>query len=88
MTGSQNETDVTLFRMAGAHSPQEDIDKINDAIDLASDQDQMTWLTENGKRIAAIVPVEVAEFRQGMTRLGETMQKFEGLAGYSQEQET
>jgi len=31
------------------------------AIDLASDRDQMTWLTDHGKRIAAIVPVDVAE---------------------------
>jgi hypothetical protein len=34
---------------------------LEDAIDLASDQDQMTWLTDHGKRIAAIVPVDVAE---------------------------
>jgi hypothetical protein len=36
-------------------------DQIADAIDLASDQDKVTWITENGKRIAAIVPVDVAE---------------------------
>lgn len=35
--------------------------RVNDAIDLASDQDQATWLTEGGKRIAAIVPVDVLE---------------------------
>ena len=35
--------------------------RVNDAIDLASDQDQATWLTEDGKRIAAIVPVDVLE---------------------------
>ena len=35
---------------------------ILDAIDLASDQDQMTWITNGGKRIAAIVPVEQAEY--------------------------
>jgi hypothetical protein len=35
--------------------------RVNDAIDLASDQDQGTWLTEDGKRIAAIVPVDVLE---------------------------
>lgn len=34
---------------------------VQDAIDLASDQDQMTWLVSNGKRIAAIVPVDQAE---------------------------
>lgn len=34
---------------------------LQDAIDLASDQDRMTWLTDRGKRIAAVVPVEQAE---------------------------
>jgi hypothetical protein len=34
---------------------------IADAIDLASDQDQITWLTDHGKRVAAIVPVDVAD---------------------------
>lgn len=34
---------------------------LRDAIDNASDQDRSTWLAENGKRIAAIVPVDVAE---------------------------
>jgi hypothetical protein len=32
-------------------------DRVADAIDLASDQDQHTWLTEKGKRIAVIMPV-------------------------------
>jgi hypothetical protein len=36
-------------------------DELLDAIDLASDQDQMTWLLSDGKRIAAIVPVSEAE---------------------------
>ena len=35
--------------------------KLIEAIDLASDQGQVTWLTDGGKRIAAIVPVDVAE---------------------------
>jgi hypothetical protein len=35
--------------------------KLRDAIGLASDQDQITWLTEGGRRIAAIVPAGVAE---------------------------
>jgi antitoxin (DNA-binding transcriptional repressor) of toxin-antitoxin stability system len=34
---------------------------LEDAIDRAADQDQMTWLTDHGKKIAAIVPVEQAE---------------------------
>lgn len=33
---------------------------LSDAIDAASDQDQITWLTDRGRRIAAIVPVDVA----------------------------
>jgi hypothetical protein len=33
---------------------------MEDAIDLASDQDKMTWLTRNGKRVAAIVTAEQA----------------------------
>lgn len=36
--------------------------EIVSAIDLASDQNQATWLTEDGKRIAAIVPVDMAEY--------------------------
>ena len=38
---------------------------ILDAIDAASDQDTITWLTNAGKRIAAIVPVDVAEHYLG-----------------------
>jgi hypothetical protein len=37
---------------------------VQDAIDLASDQDGVTWLTDHGKRIAAIVPVDTAEHGQ------------------------
>lgn len=36
-------------------------DELMDAIDLASDQGQVTWVLSDGKRIAAIVPVDVAE---------------------------
>jgi hypothetical protein len=32
-----------------------------DAIDAASDQDQMTWVKRDGRKIAAIVPVSEAE---------------------------
>jgi hypothetical protein len=39
-----------------------------DALDLASDQDQPTWITDpDGKRIAALVPAEVLEFYQTAT---------------------
>ncbi len=37
------------------------LENLEDAIDRASDQDGITWLTSRGKRIAAIVPVDVAE---------------------------
>jgi len=36
------------------------LSELEDAIDRASDQDRMTWLTEHGRRIAAVVPVEQA----------------------------
>jgi hypothetical protein len=37
-----------------------------DAIDLASDQDRLSWITASGKRVAAIVPVADAEYLIGM----------------------
>jgi hypothetical protein len=43
-------------------SSAETEDGLQDAIDLASDQDEGTWLTQDGKRIAAIVPVDMAEY--------------------------
>jgi hypothetical protein len=39
------------------------------AVDAASSQDKITWLTEGGKRIAAIVPVDVAEAHEADIRL-------------------
>lgn len=45
----------------GWDEPYEWAQDILNAIDLASDQDKMTWLTADGKRVAAIVPVDVAE---------------------------
>jgi hypothetical protein len=37
--------------------------RMTDAIDAASDQNKITWLTgDSGRRIAAIVPVDVAEW--------------------------
>jgi hypothetical protein len=48
--------DVTYLNLG------EGVRALEDAIDLASDQDRMTWLVSNGKRVAAIVPVDrVAE---------------------------
>jgi hypothetical protein len=54
---TDRELNVNEYRMAG----EAYWDAVADAIDLASDQDTTTWLTDNGKRIAAIVPVDVAE---------------------------
>jgi hypothetical protein len=39
----------------------QDYARLMNAVDAASSQDQITWLTENGKRVAAVVPVDVAE---------------------------
>jgi hypothetical protein len=48
-------------------------DMFLDAIALASDQGEMTWLTGNGKRVAAIVPPDEAGFEAAITtRLLET----------------
>lgn len=41
-------------------------EKLQDAIDLASDQDQMTWIKSNGRRIAAIVSVADGELVQAL----------------------
>jgi hypothetical protein len=35
--------------------------KVQDAFDNASDQGRTTWIEDGGKRICAIVPVDVAE---------------------------
>ena len=39
-------------------------DQMADAIDAAADQDKITWITEDGKRICAIVPVDVGEYAE------------------------
>lgn len=41
---------------------EDDIGSFRDVIDAAADQDRITWLTEAGKRVAIIAPVEVGEF--------------------------
>jgi hypothetical protein len=56
-----NELDVTRMLTGPGGSTGMFLDRLRDAIDLASDQDRMTWLTSGGKRVAAIVPVDVAE---------------------------
>jgi hypothetical protein len=42
--------------------------QMTDAIDNAADQDNITWLVEKGKRVAAVVPVDVAaRYEEAMT---------------------
>lgn len=42
-------------------------EKLYDAIDAASGQDRITWLlNDEGRRVAAIVPVDVAEAHEAM----------------------
>jgi hypothetical protein len=44
-----------------------DPDKFTDALDAASDQDRITWITDpDGRRIAALVPAEVAQYHEDM----------------------
>lgn len=62
LTGSQD-LDISDFGRIDAEAAME---KLHDTIDSASDQDRITWLTEAGKRIAAVVPVEVAEYYEQM----------------------
>lgn len=45
---------------------QEDI---TNAIDDASDQDRSTVLTEDGKPVAAIVPIEVLEYYEALPHI-------------------
>lgn len=54
------EIDLTKFtgRAALSHAKREEL---LDAIDGASDQNRTTFILADGKRIAAIVPVDVAE---------------------------
>lgn len=45
---------------------------LEDAIDLASDQDQTSSISRDGKQIAAIVPVSDAEYLANVMRSGPT----------------
>jgi hypothetical protein len=42
-------------------------EEVCDAGEAASSRDRITWLTDNGQRIAAIVPVDVAEACEQVT---------------------
>jgi hypothetical protein len=67
MTMKENELNVSPYLQATRMVPTE---ALADAIDLASDQDRITYLTVRGKRIAAIVPVDVAEYGSKLTAEG------------------
>lgn len=58
--------EVDISHLLEAHCEDGDmaVSNLQDAIDRASDQDQMTWLADHGKRVAAIVPVEDGEFAE------------------------
>lgn len=60
MGTEEPEVDVSMLgRVTG--DGEETASAIQDAIDNASDQDRTTWITDKGRRIAAIVPVDYAE---------------------------
>jgi len=54
-------TALDVGHLLGMHVTQAWLEQLRDAIDNASDQDRVTWLTDHGRRVAAIVPADVAE---------------------------
>lgn len=48
----------------GLQEPENGYDEVLDAVEAASSQDKITWLTDRGRRVAAIVPVDVAEHHE------------------------
>lgn len=60
------ELDITeLLAVADDEGPRI-FEDLRDAAESASSQDRITWLTDKGQRIAAIVPVDVAEAHEAM----------------------
>ena len=55
---SDRELDFTVLRDYGAQAEPEDIRALIDAVDDASDQNQVTWLAVDGRRVAKIAPVD------------------------------
>jgi hypothetical protein len=47
-------------------SMEDDITEVADAVEAASSRDKITWVTLGDRRIAAIVPVDVAEAHEAM----------------------
>lgn len=45
----------------GLQEAENGYDELLDAVEAASSSDTLTWLTDRGRRVAAIVPVDVAE---------------------------
>jgi hypothetical protein len=41
-------------------------EEVCNAVEAASSQDKITWVTDHGQRVAAIVPVDVAEAHEQM----------------------
>jgi antitoxin (DNA-binding transcriptional repressor) of toxin-antitoxin stability system len=63
--------DVTELLAAAGGVGERAIEQLVDAIDGASDQGQFTWLTNAGRPVAAIVPVDAAE--DVLARLGRVL---------------
>jgi hypothetical protein len=56
------ELDIDRVMTGNDEEPGYGLGAVQDAVDLASGQEQMTWIMHEGRRIAAIVPVDrVAE---------------------------
>jgi hypothetical protein len=56
-----SEIEIAWLTNQSGHIDAVGEDALRDAIDCARDQDKVTWLTEDGQRVCAIVPVDVAE---------------------------
>jgi hypothetical protein len=61
-TQRDKELDIGRVMTGNDEEPGCGLGAVRDAVDLASDQDQETWITEDGKRIACIVPASAAEY--------------------------
>lgn len=62
--GGERELDITMEAPGSPEESEQLLGRLMDAIDGASDQNWHTWLTIDGRRIAAIVPVDMAEHGQ------------------------
>lgn len=71
--------DPIVVNMAGTFT-REQLELLDDARDAASDQGRITWITdeETGKRLAAIVPADVAEDAEA--RVSEALSRIREVA--------